>query len=239
MEKFKMNLDREPLSSERIQHYQDFNRLKNEYIHSKKTIWKSPWFWGTGGIASLLLIASTTSLFHEKNSMHEEKITLNNTDENHKIQPISEEDYPLSGRHESSAIAATSEVEVKDNQTQIKRLEAMLAQSDFLPDSQQFHFRIDALADEFPEVYPLVGKRLEVLAGQRVNKDWFALEWEQISVKSADVNRYTILFSKKNESKAVKVKVVYEGMDLDQEYSRLDAENKEIRTRINALRASL
>jgi hypothetical protein len=86
MEKFKMNLDREPLSSERIQYYQDFNRLKNEYIHSKKTIWKSPWFWGTGGITSLLLIASTTVLFNEEKIIYEEKTTLITTKRNSAAQ---------------------------------------------------------------------------------------------------------------------------------------------------------
>jgi hypothetical protein len=122
---------------------------------------------------------------------------------------------------------------------EIQRLEAKLERSDFLPDSEGFHFRLDALSDEFPEVTFLVGKRLEVVGSPLLAASVFDMEWEKIAVKMREDNRYTLYFRRKNESKSLNVKVVADGVDLEKEEKRLSLNNQPIEKRIMELRASL
>ena len=62
MEKIKTILDREPLNSEYINSKQDFNKVLDGFQKLKPPVWKTGWFYGTVGLASLALIFTTVSL---------------------------------------------------------------------------------------------------------------------------------------------------------------------------------
>jgi hypothetical protein len=239
MEKFKMNLDREPLSSAQIQQMQDFNRLKNDYLRAKKAVWKSPWFWGTGGIASLALVATAVYLNKTESKLeaHEVIITQQSV-----IDQNNQSDEPVEHVELIQVAESTQEFPaVADKKVllrQIQDLESKLTTSDYIPDSKGFHFRLDALADEFPEVTFLVGKRLEVIGDKPIGT-LFKQEWERIALKEKGENRYALYFQRKGENRTLTVKVVAHGDELQQEEDRLLKINGPIMQRISELRASL
>lgn len=234
-----MNLNREPISTDQIHQFQDFNRLKKDYLNAKKTVWKSPWFWGAGGIASLALVVATAYTRSEQTKVETNGVKITQQTEVKKQNRID-------GFNPAPEVAATnandalSSVSTKSEVLkEIQRLEAKLERSDLLPDSKGFHFRLDALSDEFPEVACLVGKRLEVVGSQFLAASVFDVEWERIAVKTKEDNRYTLYFQRKNESKSLNVKVVADGVELEKEEQRLLIKNQPVEKRIVELRASL
>jgi hypothetical protein len=58
MEKTKTVLDREPLNSEYINSRQDFSKVVSGYKALKPPFWKSAWFYGTAGLATIAIVTS-------------------------------------------------------------------------------------------------------------------------------------------------------------------------------------
>jgi hypothetical protein len=79
MENRKVNFDRAKISSEKIAERQDFNELMKAIKTPPNPLWKSWWFWGGAGLASLsLLLLSKQILFNNENELnaYEDNITL-------------------------------------------------------------------------------------------------------------------------------------------------------------------
>lgn len=77
-----MNLDRNPITSDQIKSKQNFDHILMKHKASNLPFWKSPWFWGPTGLASVgaLLFLSLNS-FNHQNNLNENTITLaQNTD---------------------------------------------------------------------------------------------------------------------------------------------------------------
>ncbi len=74
MNKIKVKLDRETLSSDYIESKQDFKQVTSQ-VHASAKILKSTWFYGAIGLASLATIV-TLSVKTSQNSLNEENSTL-------------------------------------------------------------------------------------------------------------------------------------------------------------------
>lgn len=72
-----MNLDRNPITSDQIKSKQNFDHILTKLKASNLPFWKSPWFWGPTGLASVgaLLFLSFNSL-NDPNNINENTITL-------------------------------------------------------------------------------------------------------------------------------------------------------------------
>jgi hypothetical protein len=71
MEKIKTNLDRKPLSSDYIRSKQDFAKVLHGAKGLGKPFWKSTWFYGTVGVASVAVIVAVATL-NQSSSKHDE-----------------------------------------------------------------------------------------------------------------------------------------------------------------------
>ena len=80
MKNRKIILDRGPISSQEIAERQDFDKLLKSFKAPPNPYWKSIWFWGTTGVATLGLFLLTKQFLTEnetlKETLHEENITL-------------------------------------------------------------------------------------------------------------------------------------------------------------------
>jgi len=79
MKNRKINLDRPRIDSNEIQSHMDFNRVLENFNIMSRPFYKSTWFLGTTGLASLGLIIGGTIAFQDPNS-HEVDRNLANTD---------------------------------------------------------------------------------------------------------------------------------------------------------------
>lgn len=73
MDNFKINVDREKLSSDYIQSKQNFQKVMHHVKATKPPVWKSGWFYGTIGLASVagLIVISTLVSNQPKNDIAE------------------------------------------------------------------------------------------------------------------------------------------------------------------------
>ena len=78
MDKRKMNLDRDPISSEQIQAKQNFDAILSNYQLLKKPFFKSKWFWGATGLATLGLVTVFGLSNLNNNIAYAENTTLTN-----------------------------------------------------------------------------------------------------------------------------------------------------------------
>lgn len=62
MEKIKTILDRKPLSSEYIRSKQDFGKVMKSAQGTNAPIWKSQWFYGTVGVATVAIVVTVVTL---------------------------------------------------------------------------------------------------------------------------------------------------------------------------------
>jgi hypothetical protein len=78
MENRKINLDRAQISSEEIANRQDFGALMNAFHGAPKPFWKSIWFWGPTGVATLAMLFLSKQVFfnHSENEAYDNNITL-------------------------------------------------------------------------------------------------------------------------------------------------------------------
>lgn len=77
MSNYKMNLDRPNLSSEEINGRQNFEEVLSKFKASSPSFWKSPWFWGPTGLATVgIAVFLSLNSVNSQNVTHEEKITL-------------------------------------------------------------------------------------------------------------------------------------------------------------------
>jgi hypothetical protein len=78
MENRKINLDRAQISSEEIANRQDFSTLMNAFHGAPKPFWKSIWFWGPAGVASLAMLFLSKQVFfnNSENEAYDNTITL-------------------------------------------------------------------------------------------------------------------------------------------------------------------
>jgi hypothetical protein len=97
----KMNLDRPNPNSEQIRSKQNFEQVLSKYHLLKTPVWKSPWFWGPTGLASLgIAIALSINYSNSQNNSHDKTNTLVNNSELPKDTecihaPIAGEDIPF------------------------------------------------------------------------------------------------------------------------------------------------
>jgi len=92
MDKIKINLDRTKLSSEYIQSKQNFTQITSQAL-IKSSLFKSAWFYGGAGIASIAGILFI-ALNSQKKNTYETKITLAKNELTTKITQISQINSP-------------------------------------------------------------------------------------------------------------------------------------------------
>jgi hypothetical protein len=77
MNNFKMNLDRPPISKEKIESRQNFEEVLSKYKLAKMPVWKNPWFWGPAGLATVsLAVVLSINNDNNPNEINEKKTTL-------------------------------------------------------------------------------------------------------------------------------------------------------------------
>jgi hypothetical protein len=77
----KMNLDRPNLNSEQISAKQNFEQVLSKHLLSKPPVWKSPWFWGPTGLASIgIALFFSVNYLNSQNETHDNTNTLAITD---------------------------------------------------------------------------------------------------------------------------------------------------------------
>lgn len=65
MKQIKINLDRPPVDSKSIQAHKDFNGLMKNHAIMSKPFYKSPWFMGSAGLATVGLVVGTVVVMQE------------------------------------------------------------------------------------------------------------------------------------------------------------------------------
>lgn len=74
MEKIKTILDRKPLSSEYIRSKQDFGKVMKSAQGANAPIWKSPWFYGTVGVATVAIVVAVVTLTGPDNPIDQNQV---------------------------------------------------------------------------------------------------------------------------------------------------------------------
>lgn len=73
----KMNLDRPALNSEQIKARQNFEEVLTKHYLLKPPVWKSPWFWGPTGLASIgIALFLSVSYINSQNNSNDKTTTL-------------------------------------------------------------------------------------------------------------------------------------------------------------------
>lgn len=95
-----MNLDRPNLNSEQISAKQNFDQVLSKHLLSKPPVWKSPWFWGSTGLASIgIALFFSVNYLNSQNETHDKTNTLAITDLPKDTEcihpPIEGEDVPF------------------------------------------------------------------------------------------------------------------------------------------------
>ncbi len=90
MKNRKMNLDRPPLDQKEIQMGMNFGQLMVSYQAMSKPFYKTKWFFGTAGMASIGLIVGGTFAFQSSDKTMESQANLTITDS----PPISMTEHP-------------------------------------------------------------------------------------------------------------------------------------------------
>lgn len=73
----KINLDRPALSPEQIEARQDFDKVLKQHYLLKPPVWKSPWFWGPTGLASVgIALFLSISYINSQNHSNDKNATL-------------------------------------------------------------------------------------------------------------------------------------------------------------------
>lgn len=113
----KINIDREPISSEKINSKQNFTKVLNGVKKLKVPIWKSKWFYGAIGMASIGGVVLLTSFDDNEDKTSNTKHPLH---DNLKMASVSYSDNSKSeAREKVDVIKDTrSKVEGKANQIQ-------------------------------------------------------------------------------------------------------------------------
>lgn len=207
MEKFKMNLDREGMSSDQIQNYQNFNQLKKDFELLKKPFWKNPWFWGTGGVASTAIILSIGVLTNSKPETNETISTINieeDISQNIQTDPL----FTLTALNDTQETSLSSEETnfVEPNIPQRKSEEKRVEKSEAQTVKKVRTLKLDLLEDEFPSLQPLIGSELEILDGSQFDPRWFERTWDDIQLITLGENKYLIKFSDGREVNKMYVK---------------------------------
>ena len=115
MEKIKTILDRKPISSEYINSKQDFGTVLNRVENLKTPIWKSTWFYGTVGVATVAIIVAAVTLtggneVEQKKNSGEPQVVASQMDHDE-----SESNTPKHQVHQPNTDKDNVEVEVKDD----------------------------------------------------------------------------------------------------------------------------
>lgn len=209
MEKFKMNLDREQVSREQIQGYRNFNQLKKDFELIKKPIWKTPWFWGAGGVASTTILVTIYLLTQSKNVTHEINYTQANL-----FQPTTLIDQE---KTESETVTIQEELvteyrketkEQGDSKTKTSMPNQESSSDKTISSTPEKNeessgnrpvIRLDIVEEEFPELAKLSGASLEVLKGSRFDPSWFEQTWDDVELISLAENKFVLKFSSGKE----------------------------------------
>lgn len=208
MDKFKMNLDREGMSSDQIQNYQNFNQLKKDFELLKKPFWKNPWFWGTGGVASTAIILSIGVLTNSKTETNETISTINiEEDISQNVQTDSP--FTLTALNDTQETSLSSSEEtnfVEPNIPQRKSEKKRVEKSEVQSAKKVRTLKLDLVEDEFPTLQPLIGSELEILEGSQFDARWFERTWDDIQLITLGENKYLIKFSDGREMNKMYVK---------------------------------
>lgn len=121
MDKIKINLDREKLSSEYIHSKQDFKKITDQ-VQVGNSIAKSTWFYGVVGLASITLIISLTLLNsspadEKKSTLKSEHNTIHTSIE--KVAAPSTATFSITGKSASTKTAEKKKVERTKHQESI------------------------------------------------------------------------------------------------------------------------
>lgn len=81
MKRMKFNLDRPQLDSKSIQARKDFDTLMKNHAIMSKPIYKSPWFFGTVGLATVGLAVTTSVMMYDSQDDVSQLEVINQTDD--------------------------------------------------------------------------------------------------------------------------------------------------------------
>lgn len=81
MKRMKFNLDRPELDSKSIQARKDFDTLMKNHAIMSKPIYKSPWFFGTVGLATVGLAVTTSVMMYDSQDDVSQLEVINQTDD--------------------------------------------------------------------------------------------------------------------------------------------------------------
>ena len=205
MEKFKLNLNREKLSSEQIQNYQNFNQLKSDFKLINKSSWKNPWLLGVGGVASVTVILTIGVVMYDKTKKNEIKITQTESNTAHvAAQEINSESFSKEKVIEHTESDASQVVLVADNQKPVRAQ----ATSNVSKPKQKKTLKLDVLAKEFPELEPLINSELEIMDESAFDAKWFQRTWDDVSLVALKSDMYLIKFSVDKEVNKLVVKKI-------------------------------
>lgn len=209
MEKFKMNLDREQVSREQIQGYRNFNQLKKDFELMKKPIWKTPWFWGAGGVASTAILVTIYLLTQSKNVTHEINYTQANLlqtttlidqeeteSETVTIPEESVNDYRQKIKEQNNSETKTI---ISDRESISDRTISAAPEKKVETSVNRPVIRLDIVEEEFPELAKLSGAPLEVLKGSHFDPSWFEQTWDDVELISLAENKFVLKFSSGKE----------------------------------------
>jgi hypothetical protein len=127
--KTKFNLDRKTLKPDYISSKQDFNQVVKNFNADKVPIWKSPWFYGPAGLATLALLIGLVSYnnstsYENNDTLKPSKITYASSlpDDTPCIKPVSEttdlafEVYAIDPKKGGNIILSSgSEIQISKN----------------------------------------------------------------------------------------------------------------------------
>ena len=215
MENFKVNLNRPEPDKGKIQAKKDFNSFHNAHF-PKPTVFKSKWFWGVSGIASIAVVVTVTmSSF----SSSPERIAQNETQE---LISSPKSELLVPSRVDEPTIAVESGmVEVEkddDSQKEIHSeemtepksvsLEADVApetnsNSEYKPSVKEL-FELDFDVNEFPDLQ--VGNNLFYIhpSEEKSSNELFDLHWDDVDLKSKD-NQIHLKLVKDGEIKMFRI----------------------------------
>lgn len=110
MDKIKTVLDREPISSEAINSRQDFGKVLAGYKALKPSIWKSSWFYGTAGLATIAIVAAAVLYNPEAKQPVKDSVPLAKNEKVNVVDNIVMSTTSISNTHVAATIETETEV---------------------------------------------------------------------------------------------------------------------------------
>lgn len=129
---------------------------------------------------------------------------------------------------------AKKEFQLEEVKTEIKRMTVEKPEEPLKLNKQNFNFKLDVLAEEFPELSSFSTHKFEVDPTDRnFNHKIFDSEWEDIKLQEdLKTGNFNMVLTKGSMSKKFPVYPVYEGSDYQSRKEKFDSEMKQYTSRL-------